>query len=54
MVWGADEVIGLQENPPRLFFAIGRFYRQFEQVSEEEAKGLLKGAEREYEKLKKK
>lgn len=50
----ADEIICLQEEPLGRFFAIGRFYRQFEQVSEEEAKRMLKGAEREYKKLKKK
>ncbi len=42
----AEEVICLQEEPSGSFFAIGSFYRRFEQVSDEEAKGLLKGAER--------
>lgn len=46
----ADEVICLQEEPPGIFFAIGRFYHQFEQVSDEEAKRWLKEAERGYEK----
>lgn len=50
----ADEVICLQEEPPGMFFAIGSFYRQFEQVSDEEAKGLLKGAEERYKWYKKK
>jgi len=41
----ADEVICLQEEPSGMFFAIGSFYRQFEQVSDEEAKRLLKEVE---------
>ena len=44
----ADEVIWLQEELPGMFFAIGAFYRQFEQVSDEEAKRLLQNAEKAY------
>lgn len=36
----ADEVIYLQA--PRLFFAVGQFYRDFEQISDEEVVQLLK------------
>jgi putative phosphoribosyl transferase len=35
----ADEVVYLQA--PELFFAVGQFYREFEQVSDEEALGYL-------------
>ena len=36
----ADEVIYL--DAPELFFAVGQFYQEFEQVSDEEVKELLK------------
>jgi putative phosphoribosyl transferase len=36
----ADEVIYLEA--PELFFAVGQFYQQFDQVSDEEVKTLLK------------
>lgn len=36
----ADEVIYL--DAPKLFFAVGQFYKEFEQVSDEEVKELLK------------
>lgn len=40
----ADEVVCLQA--PRLFFAVGQFFREFEQVSDEEVVELLRGDER--------
>lgn len=36
----ADEVVYLEA--PKLFFAVGQFYREFPQVSDEEVKDLLK------------